>query len=226
MYKVRKSLKLLRPRERLAAKGAEKLSEQELLAIILRTGTKELSATQLADQILKHFESLFALKKATVEELQKIKGIGPAKAIEIQAMVELGKRIQLSEVKKYGSILNSHSLGNLLVEELSDLEQEHLITLYLDTKNNIIRKKVIFIGTVNSSTANPREILYYACKYMATSIIISHNHPSGDSTPSSQDHAFTEKISQACDLVGINLLDHIVVGSTGYYSYRENKRLP
>ncbi|WEV44678.1 DNA repair protein RadC [Streptococcaceae bacterium ESL0687] len=226
MYEIIKKPRLLRPRERLTSMGAEKLSEQELLAIILRTGTRELSATQLADQILKHFENLASLKKATIEELQKIKGVGPAKAIEILAMIELGKRIQLSETKKYGRILNSRELGNLLIEELSDLDQEHLVTLYLDTKNNIIRKKVIFIGTVNSSTANPREILYYACKFMATSIIISHNHPSGDSTPSGQDHAFTEKINQSCDLVGINLLDHIVVGHTGYYSYKENNMLP
>ncbi|URZ86729.1 RadC family protein [Floricoccus penangensis] len=222
MYEIKEENIALMPRERLLINGAEYLSEQELLSILLRTGTKELSVGQLSHEVLETFETLDLLKKATIEELQTIKGIGKAKAIEIKAMIELGKRVQLSAPKKFGSVVSSEGLGNMLIHDLGDLLQEHLVALYLDTKNKIIRKKVIFIGTVNSSTANPREILHFAVKYMATSIIVAHNHPSGDSRPSKNDKEFTNKIMEACDIMGINFLDHIVVGKNGYYSFREN----
>ena len=222
MYCVKEDVKLMMPRERLYTEGERQMSEQDLLAIILRTGSKDLSVNQLAQEILNKFISLDNLRNATIEELQTIKGIGRVKAVEIKAMIELGRRIHISSNKNYGQVQSSTSLGQDLMNEMGDLKQEHLVTLYLDTKNKIIRKRTIFIGTVNSSTANPREILHYAVKYMATSIIVVHNHPSGDTKPSKNDKNFTKKISEACGFLGVNFLDHMIIGKEEYFSFREN----
>ncbi|MEY8434717.1 DNA repair protein RadC [Streptococcus hyointestinalis] len=221
MYTIRNQAEQLRPRERLQALGADKLSNHELLAILLRTGTKEMPVLDVSTQIINQMTSLADFKHLSLQELQQIKGIGKVKSIELKAMIELARRIQDSEYKRADQILSSQQLARRMMLELSDSKQEHLIALYLDTQNRIIEQKTIFIGTVRRSVAEPREILYYACKNMATSLIIVHNHPSGSATPSQNDKKFTEKIQAACQMIGIVCLDHIIVGQKEYYSFRE-----
>lgn len=225
MYEIREQAYPMLPRERLSFLGADRLSDAELLAIILRTGTKNESALQLATRMLTHFGTLENFRRSTVTELQEISGIGNTKAVEIRAMIELGKRIQTTERKRYGQILSSVEFGRSLTDEMQDFDQEHLVAIYLDGQNRIIEKRTIFIGAVNHSIANPREILHFAIKDLAVSLIVAHNHPSGKTKPSDHDRIFTAKIADACDLVGINFVDHIIVGRHNYFSFRENRLL-
>ncbi len=222
MYEIRENSYPMQPRERLEFFGAEKLSEQELLAILLRTGTSKCSALELAAIILKKFETLENFRRSSISELRKISGIGYAKAVEIRAMIELGKRIQTTERKRYGRVMSSDQLGKSLIDEMQDFDQEHLVAIYLDGQNQIIEKRTIFIGAVNHSTANPREIFHFAVKNLAVSLIIAHNHPSGRSSPSEPDRIFTSKIAESCAMLGINFVDHLVVGRQNYFSFREN----
>ncbi|EHJ53197.1 RadC family protein [Streptococcus macacae] len=221
MYTIQFQKEALLPRERLETYGAENLSNQELLAIFLRTGTKKEHVLSLSNTILSNLESLADLQSYSLEELQSIDGIGKIRSIEIKAMLELSKRIFSSEYNKKERILSSERLAKLMIAELGEKKQEHLVALYLDTQNYIIKKQTIFIGSVRRSIAEPREILHYACKTMATSLIIVHNHPSGETYPSENDLYFTEKIKRSCDDIGVVLLDHIIVGRKGYYSFRE-----
>lgn len=169
----------LQPRERCKKYGADSLTHQELLAIILRTGSKNQNVLELSNQVLTNFESLFDLKMASIEELVKIEGIGDVKAIELQAAIEFGKRLALSYREKLGVIVSSNELGKRLIEEMKDYEQEHLLVLYLNTKNEILKKQTVFIGSLNQSVAHPREIFRLAVKCAAARVIVVHNHPSG-----------------------------------------------
>lgn len=169
----------LQPRERCKKYGADSLTHQELLAIILRTGSKNQNVLELSNQVLTNFESLFDLKMASIEELVKIEGIGDVKAIELQATIEFGKRLALSYREKLGVIVSSNELGKRLIEEMKDYEQEHLLVLYLNTKNEILKKQTVFIGSLNQSVAHPREIFRLAVKCAAARVIVVHNHPSG-----------------------------------------------
>ncbi len=225
MYSISFESEALLPRERLLEYGAEKLSNQELLAILIRTGTKKQSVYSISNQLLDQLESLTELRQFSVQELQDLGGIGQVRAIEIKAMIELGKRINQSEFRQMEQILSSEKLAKKMMQELGDKKQEHLIALYLNTQNQIIKQETIFIGSVMRSIAEPREILHYAIKYMATSIIVVHNHPSGDPTPSQHDDQFTCKIKETSDLLGLVLLDHLIVGAQTYYSYRETTDL-
>lgn len=225
MYEIRENEYPQQPRERLLAFGVEKLSDSELLAILLRTGTKNMNVFELSKAILSYFETLEQFRQASVEELIRIPGIGHAKACEIRAMIELGKRIHTSHRKHYGQVIGSRAFGMSLVAEMADLEQENLLAIYLDAQNNIIQKKIVFIGTVNHSLANPREVLNYAIRFNAVNLIIAHNHPSGNLEPSQADRVFTEKMNQSCQIMGINFLDHIIVGRDKYLSFREEKML-
>lgn len=221
MYTVELKNEALLPRERLMDLGAENLSNQELLAILLRTGTKTKPVLEVSLNILENLTSLADFTHLSLQELQQIKGIGQVKSIEIKAMLELSKRINKADYAQQERIMSSEKLARKMMLELSDKKQEHLVALYLDTQNRIIEQKTIFIGSVRRSIAEPREILYYACKNMATSLIIVHNHPSGSASPSENDLHFTEKIKKSCETVGIVCLDHIIVGKHCYYSFRE-----
>ncbi|MGT2711299.1 RadC family protein [Streptococcus oriscaviae] len=225
MYQIEFKEESLLPRERLMEVGAEKLSNQELLAIFIRTGTKKESVSHVSNNLLARLENLAALRELSIEELQQLTGIGKVKAIEIKAMIELGKRINQSELRLKGQVLGSEKLGRKMMQELGDKKQEHLVALYLNTQNQIISQKTIFIGSVNRSIAEPREILHYAVKCMATSLIIVHNHPSGSVDPSRNDVIFTETLKKSCETLGLVLLDHLIVGSSGYYSFREESEL-
>ncbi|MCO4603715.1 putative DNA repair protein (RadC) [Streptococcus infantarius subsp. infantarius] len=221
MYSIEMKADAMLPRERLRDLGAEQLSNQELLSILLRTGTKTRPVLEVANDILKHIDTLADFQHLSLQELQKIKGIGYVKSIEIKAMIELAKRISKAEYVQKERIMSSERLARKMMLELSDQKQEHLVAIYLDTQNRIIEQRTIFIGSVRRSIAEPREILYYACKNMATSVIIIHNHPSGSPAPSENDLRFTEKMKRSCDDIGIVCLDHIIVGKYQYYSFRE-----
>lgn len=221
MYAIEMKADTMLPRERLRDLGAEHLSNQELLSILLRTGTKTTPVLEVANQILKNLDSLADFQHLSLQELQQINGIGYVKSIEIKAMIELAKRISKAEYVQKERIMSSERLARKMMLELSDQKQEHLVAIYLDTQNRIIEQRTIFIGSVRRSIAEPREILYYACKNMATSVIIVHNHPSGSPEPSENDLQFTQKMKRACEDIGIICLDHIVIGKYQYYSFRE-----
>ena len=222
MYAIEMKADAMLPRERLRDLGAEHLSNQELLSILLRTGTKATPVLEVANQILKNLDSLADFQHLSLQELQQINGIGYVKSIEIKAMIELAKRISKAEYIQKERIMSSERLARKMMLELSDQKQEHLVAIYLDTQNRIIEQRTIFIGSVRRSIAEPREILYYACKNMATSVIIVHNHPSGSPEPSENDLRFTQKIKRSCEDIGIICLDHIVIGTYQYYSFRED----
>lgn len=225
MYSISFQEDSLLPRERLAKEGVEALSNQELLAILLRTGTRQASVFEIAQKVLSNLSSLTDLKKMTLQELQSLSGIGRVKAIELQAMIELGHRIHKHETLEMESILSSQKLAKKMQQELGHKKQEHLVALYLNTQNQIIHQQTIFIGSATRSIAEPREILHYAIKHMATSLILVHNHPSGAVAPSRNDDQVTKLVKEACDLMGIVLLDHLIVSHSGYFSYREKTDL-
>ena len=225
MYSISFQEDSLLPRERLAKEGVEALSNQELLAILLRTGTRQASVFEIAQKGLSNLSSLTDLKKMTLQELQSLSGIGRVKAIELQAMIELGHRIHKHETIEMEGILSSQKLAKKMQQELGDKKQEHLVALYLNTQNQIIHQQTIFIGSATRSIAEPREILHYAIKHMATSLILVHNHPSGAVAPSRNDDHVTKLVKEACDLMGIVLLDHLIVSQSSYFSYREKTDL-
>ena len=225
MYSISFQEDSLLPRERLAKEGVEALSNQELLAILLRTGTRQASVFEIAQKVLNNLSSITDLKKMTLQELQSLSGIGRVKAIELQAMIELGHRIHKHETLEMESILSSKKLAKKMQQELGDKKQEHLVALFLNTQNQIIHQQTIFIGSATRSIAEPREILHYAIKHMATSLILVHNHPSGAVAPSRNDDHVTKLVKEACDLMGIVLLDHLIVSYSSYFSYREKTDL-
>ena len=225
MYSISFQEDSLLPRERLAKEGVEALSNQELLAILLRTGTRQASVFEISQKVLSNLSSLTDLKKMTLQELQSLSGIGRVKAIELQAMIELGHRIHKHETLEMESILSSQKLAKKMQQELGHKKQEHLVALYLNTQNQIIHQQIIFIGSATRSIAEPREILHYAIKHMATSLILVHNHPSGAVAPSRNDDHVTKLVKEACELMGIVLLDHLIVSHSSYFSYREKTDL-
>ncbi len=211
----------LRPRERFLEVGPSYLSEVELLAIVLRTGQKKENVLHFAERILRHFNGLQGLKEASIEELQELSGIGLVKAIELKSVVELGLRFAKSQKTKLGQVVSSYALGQDLILEMKDLNQEQLIAIYLNTKNEIIKKEVLFVGSLNQSIAHPREIFKGALKVSAASLILAHNHPSGNLTPSTHDIAFTKRVEEVGKLMGIEVLDHFIIGQENYLSLKE-----
>lgn len=210
-----------RPRERLLDFGEKALSDQELLAILLRTGSKPYNVLELAGLILAAFPNLYELKSASLNELQQIRGVGQIRAIELKAMMELGSRIHQTKQPKYGKVQSSYGLAQQLIEEYKDYHQEHLVCLYLNTKNEITYRKTLFIGSLNQSIAHPREIYREAVRCSAARIICAHNHPSGAPQPSENDRLFTQRLKQCGELMGIELLDHLIIGNESYVSLRE-----
>ncbi len=210
-----------RPRERLIELGAGQLSNQELLAILLGSGTKQESVTSLAQRLLIHFEGVILLKDATIEELTAIRGIGAAKAVLILSAIELGRRIQqMKPVERY--IIRSPEDGaDFVMEEMRELKQEHFIVLFLNTKNQVLHRQTIFIGSLNASIVHPREVFKEAVKRSAASIICAHNHPSGDPTPSQEDIQVTRRLQECGKMIGIELLDHLVIGDRKFISLKE-----
>lgn len=210
-----------RPRERLIKYGESHLSNQEILAILLGSGTKKESVMDLSNRVLMHFEGIKLLSEATIEELTAIKGIGNAKGIVILAALELGRRIQRYKPEECYIIKSPEDGADYVMEEMRNLNQEHLVVLFLNTKNQIIHRQTIFIGSLNASIVHPREIFREAVKRSAASIICAHNHPSGDPSPSQEDIHVTRRLVEAGKIMGIELLDHLVIGNNSFTSLKE-----
>lgn len=219
--KIKDVPKAERPRERLLKHGVTKLSNQELVAILLATGTRAESVMDLSNRVLMHFEGLKLLSEATIEELTAIKGIGIAKGVGILATLELGRRIQQYKPAEKYVIRSPEDGADYVMESMRSLKQEHLVVLFLNTKNQIMHQQTIFIGSLNASIVHPREIFREAVKRSAASIICAHNHPSGDPTPSQEDIHVTRRLVEAGKIMGIELLDHLVIGNNTFVSLKE-----
>ena len=209
-----------RPRERLARYGPEALSPAELLAILLRTGTRERSAIDLAQHLIAKFDGLKGVGEASIERLAEVHGIGPAKAIQIKAAIELGKRVSVSENNKR-AIRSPEDVFTLVGPRLHGDKQEHFIGVFLDTRNQVIRDEYITTGGLDSSLIHPRELFKRAVDYVCSSVIVCHNHPSGDPTPSQEDVDVTRRLVEAGKIVGIDVLDHVVVGDGRWISLKD-----
>ena len=207
-----------RPRERFKLYGKENVSNEELLSIILNTGVKNKSVKELSNSILSKMNDISDLKNMTLNNLKKINGIGEAKAIKILAAVELGKRVYYMNNTHNIKMDSPDKIYEYIKGEVEGLEQEHFYALYLDSKKNLIDKKLLFIGTLNRSIVHPREIFKHA--YLS-SIICVHNHPSGDTIPSKEDMFLTKNLVEIGKMQGIAVVDHIIVGNN-YYSFFEN----
>jgi DNA repair protein RadC len=210
-----------RPRERLLKYGPEVLSNGELLAIILRTGAKSESAINVANRLINSSQGLRFLVESSVQELSKTKGIGNAKAAQIKAAVELGKRLKGYRSGEEKKINRPEDVVELVMEDMRYLNKEYLRVIFLNTKNIIIESKDISIGSLNASIVHPREVYSEAIKRSSSSIVICHNHPSGDPTPSQEDINITKRLAEVGKLVGIELLDHIIIGDGSYISLKE-----
>lgn len=210
-----------RPRERLIRHGAERLTNTELLAILLRSGTPSASVLALAEKLLVHFGSLPDLAAASYEELVAVKGIGPAKAADILAAFELARRLSESRMEYQGVVNRPADAAELVLRDLSLADKEHFMIIMLNTKYRVIAKKVISIGHLNASLVHPREMFKEAIRRSSAAIILVHNHPSGDLTPSQEDIVTTKRLQEVGQLLGIDVLDHIIIANNDYLSFRE-----
>ncbi|UQZ33090.1 hypothetical protein C2I18_05660 [Paenibacillus sp. PK3_47] len=210
-----------RPRERMMHYGAESLSQAELLAILLRTGTHRESAIQIAQQLLGQCGGLRGLADLSIQELTNIKGIGPAKAVQLKAGIELGRRMANSRLTEPVTIRSPQDAAEILTEQLRYLQKEHFVCLFLNTKNHVIAQETLSMGSLNASIVHPREVFRAAMKYSSAAIICAHNHPSGDPTPSPEDISLTSRLAKAGEIVGIDVLDHLIIGDSRYVSLKE-----
>ena len=214
-----------RPRERLINYGVCNLSNEELLSIILRCGIRNKSVRELSSDILKEFKTLNNLKNATLNKLMTINGMGLSKSMVIVSMIELFKRMSLRNELEESKLNNANKVYEYTKYLFNDKNQELFYCLYFNTKQQIIGKELLFIGTVNKSITHPREIFKYAYLYSASSIICLHNHPSGDTMPSREDIDFTDALVKIGMMQKIPVIDHIIVSDKSYYSFLENGKI-
>lgn len=210
-----------RPREKLKTLGAGALSNAELLAILLRVGGRNESAVQVATRILARGGGLRKLPELSLEELQENKGIGPDKAVMIKAALELGSRLATTPREELGSITNPRQAADLFMEELRYRKKEYFKILLLNTKNHIISREEISVGSLSASIVHPREIFNIPMRKSAASVILFHNHPSGDPSPSQEDLEVTRRLVDAGNILGISVRDHIIIGDGCFFSFRE-----
>ena len=212
-----------RPRERMLRDGVTVLSDAELLAVILQKGTYRENVLEMSQRLLSRFR-LDQLANLSLTELQQIRGIGPAKAMQIKALFELNKRVQLSGRAEL--ILKSpQEVFNYTRQRLKENTQEQFLVLLLGTKNQLLKDELVSLGTLNSSIIHPREIFKSAIKESAHTIILVHNHPSGDPAPSAEDEEVTERLSACGKLLNIKVIDHVILGKTTYYSFKEEGKI-
>lgn len=214
MARIKDLSKIDRPRERLTKYGAEKLSDAELLAILLRTGTKDLNVVQLAQHILKKFKER-SVAVVTVDELSEVHGLGEAKACEIVACFELGRR--MLQGKQSVLLLSPKDVWDRM-EDVRGSKKEHFVAFYLDAKEQEIQRDIVSIGTLNESLVHPREVFENAIKHNAASVIVAHNHPSGSLDPSAADIDITKKLRHAGMVLDIRLTDHVIVTKSAWRS--------
>ena len=208
-----------RPRERFLKNGATALSDAELLAVILQNGSRKENVVDMSNRLISK-QGISKLSELSLKELQEIDGIGPAKAMQIKALFEFNKRHNLS--KENGKpIKSAKDVFQYASQRILDDKKEQFMILLLDTKNRVIKDETISIGTLNASVIHPREIFKSAIKESANSIILVHNHPSGEPEPSQEDTEITEKLFDAGELLNIKVLDHVIIGKDNYYSFKE-----
>jgi len=217
--KIKDLPKVERPREKLIRYGPEKLSNSELLAIILGSGTKEKNVIELANKILKKF-SADELPNLTFNDLKNYPGLGPAKACEIIACFELGKR--LLKGKRTKIYLTPKDVWDEL-KDLHNHKKEHFVIFYLDARNQEIKREIISVGSLNANLVHPREVFEPAVRNLAAQIILAHNHPSGDPEPSEDDLEITKRLVESGRILGIEIIDHIIVAKNGFISFKEKK---
>ena len=210
-----------RPRERMREAGPGALSSAELLAIILGSGSRQESALDLAQRLLQTPSGLRFLAEATYEDLCSVKGIGPAKATQIRAAVELGKRLSCLGQGLRPTVRSPQDVCNFVMEEMCYLDREHFRVGILNTKNQVLAVETVSVGSLNSSLVHPREVFKPAVLKSAAAVILLHNHPSGDPTPSGEDLEITRRLAEAGKLIGIEVLDHIIIGDHVFTSLKE-----
>ena len=215
-----------RPYEKFEHMGAQALSDAELLAVIIKSGTKDYNSADLARQLLsgKH-NSLLNLYAYSLEELQRFPGIGRVKAIQLKAVAELSARIAKTARAGQIQMNQSDTIAAYYMEQLRHLQTEQLIAAYFDSKCAFLGDQVISVGSIAGTYASPREIFRHALLKDAAGIILLHNHPSGDPEPSEDDYSVTRRVYETGDLIGIHLVDHIIIGDNRYYSFRESRFL-
>lgn len=210
-----------RPRERLRQVGPGAVSTAELLAIVLRTGTGGENVLRLAERLLAEFGSLPGLSRASISELMNVKGVGEAKASEVKAAIELGRRLMASAPEERPVVSSPADAANLLMSEMMFLEQEHLRLILLDTRNRVLQTPTIYVGSLNTSVVRIGELFRAALKANAAAMIVAHNHPSGDPSPSPEDIRVTRQLVEAGKLMDVDVLDHIVIGHQRFVSLKE-----
>jgi DNA repair protein RadC len=210
-----------RPRERMEHYGSSALSVVELLAIILRTGVKDENVIRLAQRLLTTYGGLAGLAQAPFAELVAIKGVGPAKATQLKAAFELGRRLLVAAPHERPEVKSPADAANLLMMEMGLLEQEHLRTIMLDSKNHVLKVHTVYIGSLNTAVLRVGELFREAIRLNCAALIVAHNHPSGDPTPSPEDVHVTRQIVEAGKLLGIDVLDHLVIGQQRWVSLKE-----
>jgi DNA repair protein RadC len=219
--RIREMLHEDRPRERLKERGVHALSLRELLAIVVGSGGRGRSAMDLADEIVASFGSTREIASASVERFASVAGIGPATACRLRAAVELGKRISRATRGELKVIRSPEDAACLLMDEMKHLDREHFKVILLDSKNSVISIETVSIGTVNASIVHPREVLKPALMKSATSLILVHNHPTGHTSPSREDILLTRRFEKCGRILGIEVVDHIIIGDGSYESLKE-----
>ena len=214
-----------RPRERLLYYGIKNLSNEELLAILLKTGTKDMNSKMLSSYMLKELGGIHAFQNCSYQKLSNIKGIGTAKACTILAAMEFGKRVYKKEQILFQKFEDAYQIASYYQDKMGKLKQENFLCIYLDVTKKLIHEKTLFIGTLNRSLVHPREIFKEAYQVSASSIICIHNHPSREVLPSKEDILFTSQLVKVGRMLGIDVIDHIIIGDEKYYSFFENHRI-
>ena len=210
-----------RPRERLARLGPEALRDAELLAVLIRTGTRDLGVVALAERVLAHFGDLRSLSRASIEELQQVKGMGAVKAIEIKAALELGLRLAAHTDRHRWRIRSAQDVVDFLMLRFKDCETEHFKCLLLNARHEVLKVVDVSGGGLDGTAALPRDVFRQAVREGACAVIVCHNHPSGDPEPSRDDLSLTKRLAEAAAIVGVDLLDHVVFGDGRYASLKE-----
>ncbi len=211
----------IRPRERLALNGAEKMSDTELIAIILGTGTRGINSMRMAEKLMAGFKRIGRLGAADYSDVSAVSGIGPAKAAQLLAAVELGKRVSYEEPNKKISLTSPGRVVEMLIPKMRNLEEEHFVALIVNTKNCLLKMVDVAVGTLSSAIVHPRELFKTAIRANGASLIVAHNHPSGDVEPSREDIELTRRLIEVGQILGIELIDHIIVGDGSWLSLKE-----
>lgn len=215
-----------RPREKLLNRGADALSDAELLAIFIRTGSRGRTAVDIARELLKHYDgSLCRLLNAQRRELLEYTGLGPAKYALLQAAVEVGRRYEEEGLQSADLLNNPKQAGKFLLRQMRNQTQEHFSVIYLDNNHRYLKYEVLFTGTLNSAAVHPREVVVAALRHNAAAMIVAHNHPSGVAEPSLADEQITTRLRKALELVEVRLLDHLIIGNGQVFSFSERGML-